>query len=409
MTAHEAGQVAPAVNLLTRAVELWPANQPERRAQLFALANSLWADAQPIEGDARLKELADSLGPDDEEWQLKVRLREADRSLFRSEPGSSGRLETVAKAALEASDRLGAPGLGAQALEAIGSLAIQRGAVSEEAAALETALELAIRAGDRRRAAIIRMKRSDRAPAGRRPVADGITFCKSVLADSDTGPELRAITEIALAALATLDDRPDDARRYLASSRQLAEDLGEIMPVLAADWPWVAAFTEQWFGDLAKGERYLREAVEIQRAMRDHWHLGAMAPYLAEFILLQPGRLDGTRRAEARELIALGEAATVPEDFSGIAFGLATRSRLEAAEERFDLAIDLAAKAIAAAEGTEDLHSQVELLLTSIDVAIAAGRLELVDPAAVRALELARLKGARLFERIASDHLAPVP
>lgn len=408
MVAYEAGQVATAVNLLTRAVDLWPVERPERKAHLFALSSSLWADARPIEGDARLQELADSLRPDDEVWQLTVRLRQADRSHLRSEPGASERLAIVAQAALEASERLDAPGLGADALENLGTLAVQRGAVSEEAVALGSALDLAIRAGDRRRAAIIRVKLANRAPAGLRTVAGGIRMCESVLADGNTSLELRAITEIALAELATLDDRPDDARRYLASSRRLAEDLGEIMPLLANDWPGVAAMTEQWFGDLVMGEQYVREAVEIQRAMRDHWHLGSMAPYLAEFILLQPKRLDAARRAEAREMIAIGRAATLPEDVHGLVYCLATEARLEVIEGRTDVGLDLIAQAIAGIDSTEELHMRAELRLTLIDVAGAAGRHDLIDKAATEALELARLKGARLFERIATEHLVRV-
>ena len=399
--------MAAAVNLLTRAVELWPQDRPERKTQLFAVSGSLWADARPIEGMARLQELEDSLEPDDEVWRLTVALRRADRRHTRGEPGSSEALAKVAQVALEASERLGAPGLGAQALESIGVLAIQRGAVSEEAAALDVALDLAVRAGDRRRAAIIRLKRSNRAPAGLRPVPDGIVLCESVLVDPGTGPELRAITEIALATLATYDDRPEDARRFLASSRRLAEDLGEIMPLLANDWPGVAALAEQWFGDMATGEQYLREAVDIQRELRDHWHLSSMAPYLAEFILRQSDRLDGARMAEAKGLIEIGEAAAVPEDVFGYAYVRATRARVEATEGRFVTALELVREAVAAADGTEELQARADLRLTGIDVAIAAGRPDLVRTYAAEVVEVARLKGARLFERVASGYLVP--
>jgi class 3 adenylate cyclase/tetratricopeptide (TPR) repeat protein len=406
MAAWERGEARVAVNLLSRTVDLWPPDAPERREPMFGLAAALVADLRPDEGDARLAELAESLTRvPDEDWNLRIRLRQAIRAHFRSERGSVAHLERVAQEALDAWRRLASPALGAQALDVVGMLALQRGFPSEEDVALQAALELATLAGDRRRAQLIRIKRADRSGSGLRPIPDGIRICDEILADPNSGLELRATAEASLATNLAFDGRLNEAKQHLVASKRMADDLGAVMPLLAADWPASAASVERWLGDPAIAETYLREAVAIERDMHDHWHLSGMAPFLAEIIVIQGSRLDDVRRREARALIDESRAISASEDVLALAACEAVLARIQASEGRFSVAIETARRAVALTDPTEELLNRIEARLTLIDVATSAGRLELVAPLAREALDLARLKQSRLFEQIATEYL----
>ena len=154
MAAHERGEIAAAVNLLTRAVDLWPAAAAERRDHLFALAAAMWAAGRADEGEDRLEELGRAVAAaPDERWDLRVRLRRADRAHVRGVEGSVAALEAVAREALAAYETLDDPGLGALAWMSLGAMWIQQGKVHAEDEAIGLALPLAVAAGDHRRIA----------------------------------------------------------------------------------------------------------------------------------------------------------------------------------------------------------------------------------------------------------------
>jgi tetratricopeptide (TPR) repeat protein len=406
MAAHERGETAAAVNLLTRAVDLWPHAATERREHLYSLATSLWLAGRPDEGEARLDELSRALAAaPDPRWELRVRLRRADRAHVRGGEGSVAALETVAREALAAYEVLDDPRLGAQAWESLGALWIQQGKVRAEDDALALALPLAIAAGDRRRITTLMMKLANRSRAGERPIPAGIALCQEILDDPATGLELRADALCSLGLLIGLDDRVEDARTTFGDARRIIDELGLVI-TLVNDLPWEAAIVERWSGDLDVAERYLREAIAMQREMRDHWHLSGTSAGLAELITLQHGRLDRARRKEVRDLLDEDRRVTLPEDIVSSAQSRSTLARLLSFEGQHDEALALSTEACALIDQTEELLFRFEIRNTLHDVAEAAGRDGLAREAATVALELARLKQCRLFERIALGYLA---
>ena len=252
----------------------------------------------------------------------------------------------------------------------------------------------------------MRLVRANRAPAGERPVPDGIALCEEILEDRATGLELRATTLVSLGLLLGLDDRREDALRAFAEARRIVDELGLVMPLRVNDLPWEAAHVERWTGDLEVAERYLREAVAMQREMRDHWHLSGSASGLAELIALQRERLDGSRRQEVRDLVDEARRVTLPEDVVSSAQWRSTLARLMSFEGQHDEALALSSEACAMLDQTEELLFRFEMRNTLHDIAEAAERVELAGQAAAAALELARLKQSRLFEQIALGYLA---
>jgi tetratricopeptide (TPR) repeat protein len=224
--------------------------------------------------------------------------------------------------------------------------------------------------------------------------------------DAASGLELRATALCSLGLLLALDDRPDEARQALRDARRIIDELDLVMPLLINDWPWQAALVERWTGDLRIAEGYLREAVIRQREMRDHWHLAAAAPSLAEMIVLQRDRLDDLRRAEVRELLDEGRRVTLPEDVVSDVAGRSTLARLESAEGRHDEALALCVEACTRIGETEELMFRFDAQNTLHDVALEAGQLDLARQAASVALEVAQAKQSTLFERIARESLA---
>ncbi len=144
--------------------------------------------------------------------------------------------------------------------------------------------------------------------------------------------------------------------------------------------------------------------------MRDHWHLGGIAVFLAECILLQPGLLDAGRLAEVAELIDEGAAAALDEDRATQAQIRITRARLLLAQGDIDGALAMARPIDDLLAPTEEVAVRIEGWLLTNELEAAAGQPVAAHGAAAEALRLARLKESRLFERLAGERLvANVP
>ena len=214
--------------------------------------------------------------------------------------GMAARLEEAGNALAAAGDAAGeakAYSVHAQVLERLG-------AIGAAEASLDRALAAARRARDRRRANAVLAGVPPAALWGPSPITRASGRCLDVvrvLRVTQGAPAVEAVALRCQAVLEALRGRVEAARRMIASSRRLVEELGLTQRLLETDV--AAGLIELIEDDAAAAERVLRPAYEGLR--RHGLHVdAAQAAALLGRALLALGRID-----EAEALSRESEAA----------------------------------------------------------------------------------------------------
>ena len=303
-------------------------------------------------------------------------------------------LRATADAVAAAADVLIAAGdaAGEAKAHAVHATALARlGAIGASEAALDKALAAARRAGDRRRANAVLAGAPLAALWGPSPVTRASGRCLDVvrvLRITQGAPAVEAVALRCQAVLEALRGRTDAARRMIASSRRLVEELGITHRLLEADL--FAGLIELLEGDAGAAERFLRPAYEGLREQG----LGIDAARAAAFLgsaLLAQGRLEEAE-ALSRESEALaGDDLQAAIAWRGVrAEALARRGEPAAAVEIARAAVDVAAATDALLD-----HADARLALS---VALrAAGRPAEAAAEESRAADLWETKGATVL------------
>jgi tetratricopeptide (TPR) repeat protein len=283
------------------------------------------------------------------------------------------------------------------------------GKVGECEAALDRALAAARRGHDRRRANAVLSGAPLAALWGPSPVTRASGRCLDVvrvLRITQGAPAVEAVALRCQAVLEALRGRTDAARRMLASSRRLVEELGITQRLLEADV--AAGQIELYEGDAAAAERSLRAAYE---GLRSHG-LGIDAAQAAALLgraLLALGR-DTDAEALSHESEALaGDDLRAAVAWRGV--------RAEALARRGDhaAAVELARAGVAIASTTDALLDHADARRALGAALRAAGRTAEADAEDARTIELWEAKGATLLvERTpradrAAERREPVP
>jgi ketosteroid isomerase-like protein len=303
-------------------------------------------------------------------------------------------LRTSAGAVAAAAETLTAAGdgVGEAKAHAIHALVLaQLGQIGACEAALDKALAAARRSHDRRRANVVLAGAPVAALWGPSPVTRASGRCLDVvrvLRITQGAPAVEAVALRCQAVLETLRGRGEAARRMIASSRKLVEELGITQRVLEADT--FAGLIELLEGDAEAAERWLRSAWD---GLREHG-LGidaAQAGALLARALLAQGRVaEAEAVSEESELLA-GDLFKAAIAWRGV------RAEVLAARGEHATAIEVASKAVEIAAATDDLLDHADAR-ASLAVALrAAGRGAEADAEERRAIELWEAKGATLL------------
>jgi hypothetical protein len=202
-----------------------------------------------------------------------------------------------------------------------------------------------------------------------------------------------------------MDARLDDARLLLADARAIFEDLGIVLPDLAADWAGASMWIDITFGDPARAEEIGREFIPVLEEADDRWHLAALAPTLAEAILKQSGRLTAERASEAEHWLNVGRSATDDSDSTGQAGWRVLHALLDSYRGQHAAAAALAREAAGLMKDSETPDIEAAILLDVARVLWKAGlHTEAVD-AAKTARQAAARKEARALVAIADQLL----
>jgi class 3 adenylate cyclase len=267
----------------------------------------------------------------------------------------------------------------------------QLGRIGACETALDQALAAARRAGERRRANAVLAGAPLAALWGPSPVTRASGRCLDVvrvLRITQGAPAVEAVALRCQAVLETLRGRGEAARRMIASSRALVEELGITQRVLEADL--FAGLIELLEGDPAAAERWLRSAWDGLRAEGLGIDAAQAGALLARALLAQ------TRIDEA-EAVSFESEALAGDSFKAAIAWRGVRAEVLAARGDHGAAIELARAAVEIAAATDALLDHADAH-ASLAVALrAAGRGAEAEAEERRAIELWEAKGATLL------------
>ena len=310
-------------------------------------------------------------------------------------------LRATADAVAAAVEQLAAAGdaAGEAKAHSVHALALQRlGKIGACEAALDKALAAARRADDRRRSNAVLAGAPLAALWGPSPVTRASGRCLDVvrvLRITQGAPAVEAVALRCQGVLEALRGRTDAARRMIASSRRMVEELGITQRLLEADV--FAGFIELLEGDALAAERCLRTAYE---GLRDHG-LGIDAAQAAALLgraLLVQGR------AQEAEALSHECEALAGDDLKAAIAWRGVRAEALARRGEVGPAVDLARAAVDIAAATDALLDHADARRALAVALHAAGRRAEADAEEVRAIELWDAKGATLLtERARGD------
>ena len=308
--AYDRGDVRAAVPLLRRVVGIAGPGDTWRGRSLYCLARALRAAGEQVEAH-QMMDLADAAQREcpDPGLGYRIRISQTVTVLDRGERDASVLLELSQEAYDDARSR----GDGSDMLNAltyIGGATLELyGVVAEEPIHLQ-AVALARELGLDRRAdralGIIANRLPDRADPGRtrRSIA-----CRGCSWTSAARTSWRGRSSTSRSGPATRC-RTGSMTRGAASraADRIADEVGEVLPLLAADWPSFVCFVERTAGEPRRAEAIARwSCAELDR-LDDPYHLAAMLLELATVLMAQ-GRLD-----EVPALIDRSRADHVSDD-----------------------------------------------------------------------------------------------
>ncbi len=280
------------------------------------------------------------------------------------------------------------------------AIALSRlGRVGACEAALDRALAAARRGRDHRRSNAVLSGAPQAALWGPSPVTRASGRCLDVVRVLRITRGSSAVEAIALrcqGVLEALRGRSDAARRMIATSRRMVEELGITQRLLEAEM--FAGQIELYEGDAAAAEARLRPAYE---GLREHG-LGIDAARAAA--LLARALLAQDRAAEAEALSHESEALA-GDDLSAAVAWRGVRAEALAQRGEHAAAIEFARAAVEIAAATDALLYHADARTALAAALRAAGRSAEAAAEEGRAVELWEAKGATLLVERARAHV----
>ena len=197
---------------------------------------------------------------------------------------------------------------------------------------------------------------------GPTPVSGAMVRAQQVLDSSSEGSLRWAAALRAVAVLLVCQGRVDEGRAMYARGAEVFRAAG--LHVTAAGWSMSESAIERRAGDADAEERVLREGYATLTALSDRFFLPTVASYLAGAIA---NRTEGPD-AEIEELCTVIRERTIAGDVVNFIVVDAVEARMEARRGRFDDALALARRSVAAADETDfyDLRGNSRLALAEV-------------------------------------------
>ncbi len=377
------GDAAAAVNLISRAVALLPADDPSRvglipNARVVqGLSGDLsWADRVLTEA------VAAAAATDDRGLEAHALVQRGFLRLFTQPDVAPEELFEVAEHAIavfgEFGDELGLAR--AWRLVAQAHYLARRGGPSAEASS--RALEHARLAGDRLELREIVEWLCVALMLGPTPAPEAAARCEGLLADVGRDPILEPTVLSVLANIQAMQGRVEQANELLVRWRHAVDELGESIWLFAINFGFFSLID-----DPVAAERELRPGYEALRRIGEKSHFSSVAGLLSRATCAQ-GRYD-----EAEQLSRESEEAARPNDIHSHILWRTTRAQVFAHRGELESAEMLAREAVAFAAASDFLDSHGDALVSLAEVLRQAARPQEAAAALEEAAQLYEQKG----------------
>ena len=337
--------VAAAVNLLTRAVDLVPAD-PLRGSLLVRLALALSAAAEPDRPQKLLEEglaLARAAGDRHLEWVSRIEL--AHLRLNREPEGAAESAIREASEAIADREPAGDDEALARAWALIAHSHLLRAQSLEQKRAVECALVHARAYGDLSLEVELVLSLASTLVYGAVSVDDGLRYVDEMREQLGHVPSVNNLALHVLGHLKARQGEFDRAREAISQWRQQFRELGqERLFAITGTCVWdVCSLAEEW----DEGETALRESYDILERMGEKSYLSTIAAYRGEAAGLR-GSLD-----EAVRFSEVSESLGASDDVLNEALWRSVRARVLMARGDLSGAEALARDALRVAERSD--------------------------------------------------------
>jgi class 3 adenylate cyclase/tetratricopeptide (TPR) repeat protein len=368
------GDMPAAVNLLSRATSLAPAEDPSRTELLPDLAFALmqtgdFAGMQAVLND--LKEAATAAG--DPALQAHAAILDLWIRLFTQPEGWADEAYREATRAISTFEAQGNERGLAKGWPLLGLFHMMKGRFATAGAAWEKAAAHAAAAGDRRE----ELEHLAWVPivewCGPGTVEEGIRRCQEVLERAEGDRKAMSVSLSTWGTFEAMQGQFEEARKLQDRARSILREVA--LP------GWMGALTQNsgWAeilaGDPVAAERDLRWGVDTLRGIGELSWMSSAAAILAE-ALFEQGRLE-----DGEEFVRVSEESAGSEDTYSQSLLRSVRAKILARQGRASEAEALARQAVAIAEPTDFLFLQAMALISLGEVLEAAGKRD--DAAAV--------------------------
>jgi tetratricopeptide (TPR) repeat protein len=267
----------------------------------------------------------------------------------------------------------------------VGMIRFWQGRAAASELDYERALEHAGLAGDRRQESEILRRWALAIESGPTPADEGIRRLLAILDQSHGDRKVEIGVSRARAGLEAMRGRSTEARELIAHADALARELGDQVALAAVFRD--AGHVEMFAGDPVAAEIVDRRGFEILEYAGDHGHLASAAPDLGDAIYAQ-GRYD-----EAAAMAEYAERLTIEGDVDAQVRVTQLKAKVLARRGRSHEAVAVAGEAVRLAAGTDYLELHAHALMSQTEVLRLAGRASDAASALREAIELQRRKG----------------
>ncbi|HEX6581712.1 MAG TPA: adenylate/guanylate cyclase domain-containing protein [Actinomycetota bacterium] len=383
--AFDRDDIAAALNLLSRALELDPTDAPDALANRLLMAQALILSGDSGQANEMLSKLADrarAIGFLSLEWRAKIqqaRLIASTTNITLDQ--ITGTVDGAIETFTDLDDELGL----SWCWSLLAWMHFNAGEASEAQKAASKSASHARSSGDVSAEMWSLVRALTCAVYGPTPVDEALTLSHDILDRVKGHPGHRAAVCQRVALLEAMLGNFEAARASITNARTLWQELGNIHGLAGMTNP--ASDVELYAGDVLAAERERRSGYEAYRSMGAESYQATTAACLADLLV----RLD--RDDEALELAREGEKLTGADDITAqvpsrmaIAKVLARRGAGLEAER-------LAREALDIAERTDWISLQGDTHMTLAEVLRHAGRRDEAAASAERAVERYERKG----------------
>jgi class 3 adenylate cyclase/tetratricopeptide (TPR) repeat protein len=358
------GDMPGSANLLGRAVDLLPGDDPVRGTLQTQLAIALVELGELSRARSIFEEVvqaASTIGDEQLEW--RARLGQASAELWLG--GAQERGAAIAEQAVPVFERLGDELGLARAWQLVALTSFWNGRARAAADASMRAVDYARRSGSLREEAQALTWLLIGAWYGPTPAEEGIRRCREIL-EQTSSRQVEAIALVEQGPLLAMSGRFAEARQLWREGVEMLEELG--LPILVAGCSEERFDIELLAGDLAAAEAELRKACDVLQQLGEKGFLSTRAACLAYVLCLQ-NRFD-----EAEPFVDLAIEAASADDLGTLVYAGIARAAVLAGRGAMDDAERHAREAVAIVARTDwlDLHAGAVTCLA--DVLRAAGR-----------------------------------